>query len=112
MNKMRFDVKCVKDCLVKNKIVYTVRTWEGYTDMSNVEVDGIGPCTKKRLMQVTGKEDLAKYLSLSGFVSLDDWWSKIRSFGACGGWLFEVRVKPVSSFSEPIIYHGNSRVRP
>ncbi|KAB2945282.1 hypothetical protein [Candidatus Methanoperedens sp. BLZ2] len=101
MNKMRFDVKCVKECLAKNKIVYTVRTWEGYTALSNVEVEGIGPCTKKRLMRVTGKEDLTKYLSLSGFGSLDDWWSKIRSFGACSGWLFEVRVIPVYSFSLP-----------
>ncbi len=31
MHKMRFDVKCVKECLVKNKIVYTVREWEGYS---------------------------------------------------------------------------------
>ncbi|MDL5501786.1 MAG: hypothetical protein QSU88_01075, partial [Candidatus Methanoperedens sp.] len=61
MNRMRFDVKCVKDCLVKNKIIYTVGSWEGCSVISNVEVDGIGPCTKKRIMQVTGKEDLAKY---------------------------------------------------
>ncbi len=96
MSKMRFDVKCVKDCLVKNKIVYTVRAWEGCSVISNVEVDGVGLCTKKRLMRVTRKEDLAQYLSLSGFVSLDDWWAKIRSFGACDGWLFEVRVIPGS----------------
>ena len=89
---MKFDVKCVKECLVRNKIVYTVRSWEGYTALSKVEVEGIGPCTKKRIMQVTGKEDLVKYLSLSGLGSLADWWAKIRSFGACGGWLFEVRV--------------------
>ncbi len=101
MHRMKFDVKCVKEFLVKNKIVYTVRLWEGYTALSNVEVDGIGPCTKKRIMRVTGKEDLAKYLSLSGFGSLDDWWSTIRSFGACGGWLFEVRVIPDHSFSLP-----------
>jgi hypothetical protein len=35
MCKMRFDVKCVKECLEKNKIVYTVRSWEGYTAVSN-----------------------------------------------------------------------------
>jgi hypothetical protein len=98
MNKMRFDVKCVKECLVKNKIVYTVRSWEGYNALSKVEVDGVGPCTKKRIMRVTGKEDLAKYLSLSGFGSLEDWWAKICCFGACSGWLFEVRLIPVSSF--------------
>ncbi len=65
-----------------------------------MEVDGVGPCMKKRIMQVTGKEDLEKYLSLSGFSSLDDWWSKIRDFGAYDGWLFEVSVIPASSFSE------------
>ncbi len=96
MSKMSFDVKCVKKCLVKNKIVYTVRAWEGYGVISKVEVDGVGLCTKKRLMRVTSKEDLAQYLSLSGFVSLCDWWVKIRSFGACKGWLFEVRVIPGS----------------
>ncbi len=96
MSKMRFDVKCVKECLVKNKIVYTVRAWEGYWVISKVEVDGVGLCTKKRLIRVTRKEDLAQYLSLSGFVSLDDWWVKIPSFSACEGWLFEVRVIPGS----------------
>jgi len=95
MNKMRFDVKCVKECLVENKIVYTVRSWEGYTALSNVEVEGIGLCTKKRIIRVTGKDDLAKYLPLSGFGSIDDWWAKVCSFDACGGWSFEVRVKPV-----------------
>ena len=44
---------------------------------------------KKRIMRVTGKGDLAKYLSLSGFGSLEDCWEKI-----------EVRILSVSSFSE------------
>ncbi len=101
MNKMRFDVKCVKECLVKNKIVYTVRSWEGYKELSKVEVDGIGLCTKRRVMRVTRKDDLARYLSLSGFRCIDDWWMKICSFGACNGWLFEVRVIPASSTPPP-----------
>jgi hypothetical protein len=92
MAKMRFDVKCVKDCLVNNGVVFTVRSWEGYSPLSKVEVDGVGLCTKKRVMKVSRKEDLSQYLSLSGFTSLDDWWAKIASFGACDGWLFEVRV--------------------
>ncbi len=99
MNKMRFDVKCVKDCLLSHKIVYTVRSWEGYSVINKVEVDGIGLCTKKKLMRINRKEDLMQYLSLSGFGSIDDWWAKIRCFGACTGWLFEVRVIPGSSFS-------------
>lgn len=93
MNRMRFDVPCVKECLVKNKIVYTVRSWQGYGLTSKVEVDRVGSCTKKRVLKVSRKEDLAKYLSLSGFSSLDEWWAKIRSFGACEGWLFEVKVE-------------------
>jgi hypothetical protein len=60
--------------------------------MGIVEVDGVGKCSKKRVMRVSRKEDLTQYLSLSGFSSLEDWWAKIRSFGACEGWLFEVRV--------------------
>ena len=31
MNKMRFDIKSVKDCLVNNGVVLTVRSWEGYS---------------------------------------------------------------------------------
>lgn len=97
MSKMRFDVKCVKDCLAKNKIVFTVRSWEGYSALGKVEVNGVGLCTKKRVMRVSRKDDLTQYLSLSGFISLDDWWAKLCSFGACGGWLFEVRVIPGST---------------
>ena len=66
MNKMRFDIKCVKDCLVNNSAVFTVRSWEGYSALGKVEVDGIGLCTKKRLIRVTRKEDLTQYLSLVG----------------------------------------------
>ncbi|MGB8216250.1 MAG: hypothetical protein WCE94_03020 [Candidatus Methanoperedens sp.] len=94
MAKMRFDVKCVRDCLVNNGVVFTVRSWEGYSPLSKVEVDDVGFCTKKRVIRVSRKEDLINYLSLSGFTSLDDWWAKITGFGACGGWLFEVRVVP------------------
>src|SRR3990170_1295523 len=55
MAKMRFDVKCVRDCLVNNGVVFTVRSWEGYSALSKVAVDGIGLCTKKRLLRVTRK---------------------------------------------------------
>jgi hypothetical protein len=101
MASMRFDVKCVKDCLVNNSIVYTVRSWQGYKELSKVEVEGVGLCTKKRIIRVTKKEDLAQYLSLSGFNSLDEWWAKVRSFGACEGWLFEVRIIPASPSIAP-----------
>jgi hypothetical protein len=38
MAKMRFDVKCVRDCLVTNGVVFTVRSWGGYGVMGIVEV--------------------------------------------------------------------------
>lgn len=103
-SKMRFDVACVRACLVKNKKVYTVRTWEGRGEVSRVEVDGIGVCIKKRIRRVISKEDLAEYLDLSGFSSIEDWWAKIRSFGACEGWLFEVTITSQSSSSEEATY--------
>ncbi len=85
----------------QDKIVYTVRSWKGYKESSKVEVDGVGSCTKKRVLRVTKKDDLARYLSLSGFDSIDNWWTKICCFGACDGWLFEVRAIPASPESEP-----------
>jgi len=94
MANMRFDVKCVKDCLVNNGVVFTVRSWEGYSASSKVEVDGIGLCMKKRIMRISNMFDLEPYVKLSGFVSPEQWWMKVCNFGACNGWLFEVRVIP------------------
>ena len=87
---MRFDVKCVKDCLVNNGRVFTVRFWEGYGQESYVDVDGVGMCRKIRISRVSCKEDIACYVKLSGFASVDEWWNKVLSFGAREGFLFMV----------------------
>jgi len=108
MAKMRFDVKCVRDCLVTNGVVFTVRSWGGYGVMGIVEVDGVGKCSKKRVMRVSRKEDLTRYLSLSGFSSLDDWWAKVKSFNACDGWLFEVRVMASPPSPLPAYFNYNA----
>ncbi len=90
MHKMRFDVKCVKECLMKNGRVFTVRSWGGYGLESNVDVDSVGRCKKIRICRVSCKEDIARYVKLSGFASVDEWWNRVLSFGAQEGFLFLV----------------------
>ncbi len=90
MSKMKFDVNCVKECLVNNGRVFTVRSWESYCQESYVDVDGVGKCRKIRISKVSQKEDIAPYVRLSGFDSVDEWWNKVRAFGAQEGFLFLV----------------------
>ena len=94
VGKMGFDVKCVKDCLVKRGKVFTVRSYllEGI-NYRFVMVDGVGLCWRELVGEIKGKEDLVKYLDLSGFENVDLWWEKIVGF--CGGkkkWLYFVSV--------------------
>jgi hypothetical protein len=90
MPSMRFDVKCVKDCLVNNGRVFTVRSWDGYAQESLVDVDDVGKCKKIRIAKISHKDDIARYVKLSGFNNVDEWWNKILSFGASSGYLFLV----------------------
>ncbi len=90
MNKLSFNVKCVRDCLLKNGRVFTVRSWKGYAQESIVEVDGIGKCRKVRIGNVSCKDDIARYVKLSGFGTVEEWWAKVCSFGAQNGFLFLV----------------------
>ena len=75
---MQFNVKCVRECLVNNGVVYTVR---GY-NMSDcfVYADDIGECYREKLFEVEGKWDLKLFVDKSGFESVDDWWNKIMDF--------------------------------
>jgi len=90
MYTMRFDVTCVRECLMNNGRVFTVRTWDGSGVETMVNVPGVGQCKKVRIMKVSKKEDIARYIGLSGFDNLDAWWKVINSFGAGNGWLFLV----------------------
>ncbi len=78
MRKMRFDVECVKECLKKKGKVFTVRSY--CLDNDNVFVDGVGWCRRIRGFEVTKKEDIRKFVKLSGFNSVDEWWDKILEF--------------------------------
>ncbi|MDP1548106.1 MAG: hypothetical protein Q8L87_19005 [Anaerolineales bacterium] len=93
MNKMKFDVKCVKDCLKNNGRVFTVRSWGGSAQESVVEVEGIGACDKYRIGRVSGIKSIERYVKLSGFRYVDEWWNAIARFGANDGYLFLVVKK-------------------
>lgn len=90
MNKMKFDVACVKDCLKNNGKVFTVRSWGGYAQESIVEVKDVGICDKYRIGRVFRKASIARYVKLSGFKNIDDWWKAISKFSANDGYLFLV----------------------
>lgn len=90
MNKMKFDVKCVKDCLVNKGRVFTVRSWSGSAQESVVEVDNVSTCNKYRIGKISCKNDIAGYVKLSGFDNVDEWWNAISKFGANNGYLFLV----------------------
>ncbi len=92
MKNMKFDVQCVRDCLVANGRVFTVRKWKSYEVESFVEVSGVGECRKVRIGAVRGMSDIARYVKLSGFATVEEWWGKVASFGACAGWLYLVTV--------------------
>jgi hypothetical protein len=90
MNKMRFDVKCVKECLKVKGKVFSVRSY--CLENCEVFVEGVGICRRIRGFEVKRKEELERFVKLSGFESVDEWWNKICEF--CGGkrkWVYVVK---------------------
>ncbi len=91
MVKMKFDVECVRNCLLENGRVFTVRSWQGCLEVESiVEVPNVGMCKKIRIGKIKSKNDIARYVKLSGFDNVDAWMDKINKFHACPGWLFLV----------------------
>ena len=92
MREMRFDVPCVRACLVRERQVCTVRGY--FLSDGEVLVSGVGVCLRKRLGEVVRKDDLFKYLPFSGFTGIDAWWQAIRRFVTNDRklWLYVVRV--------------------
>jgi hypothetical protein len=94
MSKMEFAVGCVRECLLRQGRVFTVRSYlvEGRFGRI-VAVDGIGLCWRELVGQVNCKDDLAKFVEFSGFTSVDDWWNKVVQFcGSKDKWLYKVCV--------------------
>ena len=91
VKKMEFKVRCVRECLLREGRVYTVR---GYDMLSEyIEVDDVGVCFRKHVIEVRSKEDLVRFVKWSGFANVDEWWKAIESF--CFGkrkWLYYVLI--------------------
>jgi len=87
---MRFDLENVKNCLRYKGKVFTVRSYclENY----NVSVEGIGKCRRIRGFEVKNKDQIKKFVKLSGFDTLNAWWKAIEGF--CGDkrkWIYLVK---------------------
>ena len=92
MKKMRFDVKCVREFLWENGIVFSVRGYD-YGEVGYVWVFGNGNVyLRKRLGKIVSKNQLVKFVKWSGFENVDDWWNQIRVFVKEGRdmWLYRV----------------------
>lgn len=66
--------------LRENGCIYTVRRYRYSLGDTPVSIEGVGPCDRVHIRQVSRKEDLTDYVQLSGFQTADDWWHKIREF--------------------------------
>lgn len=87
MKKMEFKVRCVRECLLRQGRVYTVRGYDMWSEY--VGVDGVGRCFRRQVAEVKCKEDLVKFVRYSGFADVEQWWRAIESF--CAGrrkWLY------------------------
>ncbi|MBC8522197.1 MAG: hypothetical protein H8D26_09490 [Methanomicrobia archaeon] len=87
---MRFDLENVKKCLTEKGKVFTVRSYclENYT----VSIEGIGKCRRIRGFEVKNKDQIKKFVKLSGFNNVNDWWKAIDAF--CGDkrkWIYLVK---------------------
>ena len=68
----------LKEFLLTNGIIYTVRKYKMSDAIVNVE--DIGECHRIPVGTVDRKEDLIPYVEESGFETIEDWWKKIRYF--------------------------------
>jgi hypothetical protein len=96
MKKMEFKVRQVRECLVREGRVFSVRGYYTYDD--DVYVDGVGWCYRKLVKEVVTKHDLLSFVTCSGFASVDDWWKLIKVFvGQERMWLYYVTAKRVGA---------------
>jgi hypothetical protein len=93
MREMRFVVRKVKECLVREGRVFTVRKWGGVGKGGRVWVEGVGVCEKVCLRRIERREELEEFVRLCGLGGVEEWWRWCVKFGCGeGGWLWEVRI--------------------
>jgi len=68
----------LKEFLLTNGIIYTVRKYKMSDAIVNVE--DIGECHRIPVGTVDRKESLIPYVEESGFETIEDWWKKIKYF--------------------------------
>jgi len=68
----------LKEFLLKNGVIYTVRKYRMIEAI--VEVAGVGRCRRVPVRIVQELKDLVPYVAESGFSTVEAWWSKIRFF--------------------------------
>ncbi len=86
---MQFNVPVVKNCLLKNRCVYTVRSYKSFDKFRVVDVDGVDYLCE-RMDKVAKIEDLDDFVDYSGFSNCTQWWNKIADFGAIGGYMYHL----------------------
>jgi len=92
MKKMEFRVRQVRECLLREGRVYTVRGYDMYSEY--VWVDAVGRCFRRQVMEVKCKEDLVKFVRWSGFSCVDEWWRAVEGFcGVRKKWLYYVFLR-------------------
>jgi hypothetical protein len=110
---MKFDVPEVRECLIKNQEVYTVRSFESRDRFTVVPVNNLPDCLKEKICKIQSYKDLTRYTHLSGFKSPLEWWRKIEEMKAQDGWLYHVSVLEEESFESPvstITFAGNRNI--
>ena len=90
VEKMSFEVKEVREFLIRNGFVYSVRSYRRRNGF--VFVERVGLCYRKFVRFVECEEDLEKYVKWSGFENVDEWVEWIRRFRVRRGCLYRVNV--------------------
>ena len=98
---MKFDVPEVREFLMKNGEVYTVRSFESRDRFTVVPVNNLPDCLKEKICKIKSYKDLTRYTHLSGFKSPMEWWRKIEEMKATEGWLYHVSVLEEEEFISP-----------
>lgn len=88
---MKFDVECVRNYLLRNGEVFTVRKWKSKSKFRVIDFEGRGYMVE-RIKAVSGRRSILKYVRSSGFDNVDAWWSAIKKFDAMRGQLYHVTL--------------------
>ena len=93
MSEMGF-MPVLKEFVRDNKKIYTVRAyWYGIETYARVA--NLGLVKRKAVKRIQDITDLEEYVSMSGFNTKEEWWSRLRCFipGNKTMYLYEVTLE-------------------